>query len=317
LTAVFAIPHRNIPVLDEITPVVTGDLIQEANHLQNTWVSGHNDKFDGMTIAQAKKLMGTFLDGPKPVVMNPVYDPSAVPDSFDARTQWPECPSVALVRDQSACGSCWAFGSTEAFNDRRCISTKDTTIISAADVLSCCGFSCGDGCDGGYPDMAWSYFKRTGSVTDKCLPYPFPACAHHVVSPKYPACPADEYPSPSCVKTCADGSNFSSDKLHALTTYGVTGEQNIMAELVKGPVTAAYTVYADFLTYKSGVYRHVSGQELGGHAVEIIGYGTDNGVKYWTVKNSWNDSWGNAGFFNILRGADECGIESSIVTGTA
>jgi len=166
--------------------------------------------------------------------------------------------------------------------------------------------------------MAWTYFKRTGVVTDTCYPYPFPACAHHVVSPDYPPCPADEYPSPKCDKTCKDGSDFSKDKIFATSTYGVTGETNIMAELSSnGPVTAAYTVYEDFLAYKSGVYQHVSGAELGGHAVEIIGYGTDNGVKYWTVKNSWNPSWGDNGFFKILRGADECGIESEIVTGIA
>jgi len=160
--------------------------------------------------------------------------------------------------------------------------------------------------------------KKTGSVTDTCYPYPFPACAHHVVSPDYPPCPADEYPSPKCDKTCSDGTDFSKDKTKATSAYGVTGEENIMAELsTNGPVTAAYTVYEDFLAYKSGVYQHVSGSELGGHAVEIIGYGTENGVKYWTVKNSWNPSWGDNGFFKILRGADECGIESEIVTGLA
>jgi len=170
----------------------------------------------------------------------------------------------------------------------------------------------------GYPQMAWSYFKGTGVVPDTCYPYPFPACAHHVVSPDYQPCPSNEYNTPRCNKTCNDGTNFADDKIHAKSTYGITGEQNIMAELsTNGPVTAAYTVYEDFLTYKSGVYSHVSGSELGGHAVEIIGYGTLNGVKYWTVKNSWNPSWGDGGYFKILRGADECGIESEIVAGQA
>ena len=82
-----------------------------------------------------------------------------------------------------------------------------------------------------------------------------------------------------------------------------------------GPVTAAFTVYADFPTYKSGVYKHTTGAELGGHAIKIIGWGVENGTKYWLVVNSWNETWGDNGTFKILRGEDHCGIESEIVAG--
>jgi len=54
---------------------------------------------------------------------------------------------------------------------------------------------------------------------------------------------------------------------------------------------------------------------LGGHAVKMIGWGIDNGVKYWTIANSWNEDWGNAGFFNIRLGGNECGIEGQAVAG--
>jgi cathepsin B len=83
-----------------------------------------------------------------------------------------------------------------------------------------------------------------------------------------------------------------------------------------GPVETAFTVYEDFLTYKSGVYRHVSGGALGGHAVKIMGWGVLNGVKYWKVANSWNPSWGDQGYFLIIKGVNECGIESQINAGT-
>jgi len=66
-----------------------------------------------------------------------------------------------------------------------------------------------------------------------------------------------------------------------------------------GPVEIAITVYDDFLTYKSGVYKHVSGSELGGHAVRMLGWGTENGVDYWIVANSWNNGWGDNGFIKI------------------
>jgi len=82
-----------------------------------------------------------------------------------------------------------------------------------------------------------------------------------------------------------------------------------------GPVEAAFDVYEDFLTYKSGVYQHVTGSYLGGHAVKIMGWGIEQGLKYWLVANSWNANWGDKGFFKILRGVDECGIEDSISAG--
>jgi len=86
--------------------------------------------------------------------------------------------------------------------------------------------------------------------------------------------------------------------------------------MTNGPVEAAFTVYADFLTYKSGVYKHVTGSVLGGHAVKILGWGVESGTPYWLVANSWNEDWGAKGLFKILRGSDECGIESEITAGT-
>jgi len=88
---------------------------------------------------------------------------------------------------------------------------------------------------------------------------------------------------------------------------------NIMSELyLHGPVETAFDVYEDFLSYKSGVYRHTSGSFLGGHAVKFVGWGVENGTPYWLVANSWNTHWGMGGFFKIIRGRDECGIEEQV-----
>ena len=32
-----------------------------------------------------------------------------LPIEFDARQQWPNCPSLRMIGDQGSCGSCWAF----------------------------------------------------------------------------------------------------------------------------------------------------------------------------------------------------------------
>lgn len=83
-----------------------------------------------------------------------------------------------------------------------------------------------------------------------------------------------------------------------------------------GSVEAAFTVYEDFIYYKEGVYQHVTGAKLGGHAIMLIGWGEENGVKYWQAVNSWNDNWGDKETFKILRGVDHLHIESDIVAAT-
>merc|ERR1712007_391995 len=94
------------------------------------------------------------------------------------------------------------------------------------------------------------------------------------------------------------------------------GEQGMMQDLVEnGPMYVSFSVYGDFPTYKSGVYKRTSSQFLGGHAVTLVGFGELDGEKYWKIKNSWNEEWGNGGHFLILRGNNECGIESSVGAG--
>jgi len=60
----------------------------------------------------------------------------------------------------------------------------------------------------------------------------------------------------------------------------------------------------------------LTGKLAGGHAVKIIGWGTTaDGVHYWQVANSWNADWGDDGYFKIIRGENECGIEEFVCAG--
>merc|ERR1719192_2247244 len=246
------------------------------------------------------------------------------PTDFDARTNWPECASViGHIRDQANCGSCWAHGTTEAFNDRMCISSKGkfTTLLSVADTTGCCGFlSClSMGCNGGQVQTPWKWFHKTGVVTGGdygdgkyCYDYTMPQCAHHVNSTTLPDCSDIKQVQPKCDSKCPTNAQiiYSGDKHQSSDKgYGFRSTSAIKQDLVTyGSVTAAFTVYSDFPSYKSGVYKHTSGQALGGHAVKIIGWGVEEDTEYWLVANSWNDSWGDHGLFKIAFG--ECGIDS-------
>lgn len=59
-----------------------------------------------------------------------------------------------------------AFGAVEAMSDRQCIHSNSNTSFhySAEDLVSCC-HTCGFGCNGGFPGMAWRYWVHSGIVS--------------------------------------------------------------------------------------------------------------------------------------------------------
>merc|ERR1712137_79324 len=312
------------------------EIAESVNAAGVSWKAAAPQKF--ASVEDVKPFLGTILkdeEGYKPMDKEVSEVPNVeIPAEFDVRTAFPDCAEVSgNIRDQSSCGSCWAFGSTEAFNDRHCIATGSKVKLSVEDTTANCGFSqCGSfGCNGGQPCQAWNWFVTTGVVTggdyfdigkgDSCGPYSLAPCAHHVpTTSKYPVCPSSEYPTPS-LKTCSESAyskDYSSDKIKATDSYSLNGIQAIQADMVQyGSATAAFTVYDDFPTYESGVYHATSSKALGGHAIKLLGWGTENGEDYWLVANSWNEMWGDHGTFKIRRGNNECGIEGQVCAGRA
>ena len=84
-----------------------------------------------------------------------------------------------------------------------------------------------------------------------------------------------------------------------------------------GSVTAQFYVFTDFTGYSGGVYRHKGSPDYhGSHIVRIIGWGeTDDKVPYWIVANTWGEDWGENGYFRIIRGINDCGIEDMVIAG--
>jgi cathepsin B len=107
------------------------------------------------------------------------------------------------------------------------------------------------------------------------MPYSFKECDHHLVG-KHEPC-GNTQPTPKCKTTCANGyaGTYKSDRWFGESVYSVPAQaEKIQAEIMaNGPVEASFSVYSDFLEYKSGVYQHTTGSFLGGHAVKIVGWG--------------------------------------------
>jgi cathepsin B len=305
-------------------------MVAEINAMDAGWEAHMSPRFEGKPIEHAQQLCGTFTDPeileklPAKEELFPIetefFAGMTIPSTFDARTAFPECSGViGHIRDQASCGSCWAFASTESFNDRLCIASggKFQTLLSPQDTVDCCGFlACSSmGCNGGQPGKAWKWFTRTGVVTggdytdidagSTCIPYQYVA--------------GGSTPKISCSKKCLEtgySTPYKSDKHFADSAYSLTSVSAMQQDIMQyGPISGAFIVYEDFMSYKSGVYKHVTGNQLGGHAIKIMGWGTENGVDYWLVANSWNTTWGEKGTFKIRRGVDECGIESMAVNG--
>jgi cathepsin B len=305
-------------------------MVNHVNSAKVGWTAHLSPHFKGKSLEHIKALCGTFTD-PEVIEILPskeeqfpeehaFFSAVPIPDFFDAREAFPECANViGHIRDQANCGSCWAFSSTEAFNDRLCIASNGVfqQLLSPQDTVDCCRYNnCRSmGCKGGQPGMAWKWFATDGVVTggdfgdnkkgNSCSPYQYHGQMATPIIQCKSSCSEKTYETP-----------YKSDKHRGASAYALTSVASMQKDLMQyGSITAALYVHEDFVHYQSGVYSNLKGDVLGGHAIKIIGWGTENGQDYWLAVNSWTEKWGDKGTFKILRGVNECGIETLSVHG--
>lgn len=211
-------------------------------------------------------------------------------DPLPASVDWVSKGAVTPVKNQGACGSCWAFSSTGAMEGRWQIATGSLVSLSEQQLVDCATDG-NQGCRGGLMDNAFTWLEQNPMCTEASYPY----------SGKDGVCQ-----QANCTVGIPKGS--------------VTGfmdvppkDTNALMEAVsQGPVSVAIEAdQAIFQLYKGGVLTGDCGAKLD-HGVLVVGYGTLNGTDYWTVKNSWGPQWGENGFIRIQRGlpADgQCGIK--------
>lgn len=204
---------------------------------------------------------------------------SGAPASIDWRTKG----AVNPVRDQGQCGSCWAFATTANAESVWAISTGKLLDLSEEFLVDCASGAgyFNMGCNGGQPDSAMKYMINNGQCLESS--YPYKAGTTKTAG--------------TCQKCTSAGVSFSG-------CYDVTPKDQVslMAAVAKQPVVIA--IEADtryFQSYSGGILDSPTCGTSLDHAVEIIGYGSENGVDYWTVRNSWSSSWGEQGYVRIKK----------------
>jgi hypothetical protein len=195
-------------------------------------------------------------------------------------------------------------------------------------------------CKGNSLFDAWRYLFMYGTPTEDCVPYnkilsneiettqigefsqidKLPFCTmvageigDMCYDSKINKWTGDEYGTPSRLYRC----------MHVYSIAGTEkdggSEIDIRANIYEwGPVSTGMVVYPDFYTFdaKNGIYEwDGKGDPVGGHAIEIVGWGVEKDKKYWIIKNSWGPNWGRNGYFYISRGNNMCQIEDNIITG--
>lgn len=85
----------------------------------------------------------------------------------------------------------------------------------------------------------------------------------------------------------------------------------------RGPIACGIAVPDALEEYKGGIFCDTTGDKNIVHDISIVGYGADEaGNKYWLVRNSWGEHWGENGFVRVCRGTDNIAIESDCAWAT-
>ena len=204
---------------------------------------------------------------------------TSLPDTVD----WRHEGAVTPVKDQGQCGSCWTFSATGAMEGAWATATGDLVSLSEEQLADCAtGYKYGShGCNGGQMDGAFKYVIENGATTEG--QYPYTAGKGDTGD-----CKQSDVTSVATFNGCSDVSP--------------NDQVSLKAAVAKQPVSIA--IEADsryFQSYSSGVLTSADCGTNLDHGVLIVGYGEEKGQKYWLVKNSWSESWGDGGYVKIAR----------------
>lgn len=176
-----------------------------------------------------------------------------------------------------------ATGALEAQNVRR---TGRLVTLSEQNLIDCSGVIGNNGCTDGAPGKAFAYVGDNGGMNSEA-----------------------SYPYEGISGTCRYQPNAVAATLDAYAV--IRGEVNLQAAVADlGPMSVVIYVSESFKSYAGGIFDDEACNGTIGHAVLVIGYGTDSstGKDYWMIKNSWGTTWGRDGYILMARNKGMCRI---------
>lgn len=254
------------------------------------------NQFSDLTHSEFRQQMGGCFKLPKHIIEGNITEGSAfippsnveVPDTVDWRSQG----YVTAVKNQGQCGSCWSFSSTGSLEGQSFKKTGKLPDISEQNLVDCTKSYGNQGCNGGWMDNSFKYIRdNKGIDSETGYPYYARELGYCYYNAQY---------------NTAEDTGFVDIP---------SGDENALkiAVATVGPISVAIdATHSSFMNYRSGVYYEPQcGNGLANldHAVLVVGYGTENGMDYWLVKNSWATTWGDAGYIKMARNYNnQCGI---------
>ena len=215
---------------------------------------------------------------------------------------------VSPVKDQGNCGSCVAFATLAVAET--CFKRITGTFgdYSEQQLLDCAYNPRRKvwGCGGADAINAYARWLLGKVKPNKQRPTPFNGNLASEAG----------YPYTAKVETCRfdyevldQGAKVSRQQYY----WNRKGDEETLKRLVaeQGAVIISVHVNSEFQSYAGGVFSGCSKGRLN-HAVAVVGYGSEDGVDYWLVKNSWGEDWGDEGFIKMQRGVGMCGIGKEI-----
>ena len=218
------------------------------------------------------------------------------------------------VRNQHVpqyCGSCWAHAATSALSDRIKIARQAAwpdINISPQVIISC--ETTDLGCHGGEAYNAFEWMANNEVTDETCSIYRARGLDNGQVCSAMNVC-----------RNCNPGEAcFVPDQylVYGVDEYGeVSGEENMMQEIAqRGPIACGVAVPEALEEYTGGIYCDDTGDMNIVHDISVVGYGEEDGQKFWLVRNSWGTHWGEDGFFRVCRGTNNIAIESDCAWAT-
>lgn len=263
--------------------------------------SQHFGRSKGMSAVQAKtqKHMKTVEGN---LNIHPV---SSLPDEVD----WRKNGIISPVKDQGHCGSCWAFASTAVIESYVALNSGLLFELSPEQIAMCapnpnhCGGT--GGCEGSTAELAFEYLSDSDGIFEE-FQYP------------YMSYDGTDY---DC-NTAKAG--FLSNPKGTINGYVHLPNNNYTALMNAVATAGPIAINVDASTwhaYEGGVFDGCNQANPDvNHVVVMVGYGEENGQKYWLVRNSWSPSYGEGGYIKLARSDDDdknCGSDVTPQDGVA